>query len=125
MAKENTFLWASVHQPTSQQIESLGKVFMLQDVNPGLLSKLGNIQQDSDLHALAVELIKYARDNDSTLVQPAGSPAFHVVLGKRLAGILATDRPSVIFSYSKRVSYDVVLPEGTKKVSYFKHEGWI
>ena len=121
----NKFLWASVHQPTQEQIKSLGEVIMLQDVNPGLLSNISDIQQDSNLSLLALNLINFAIDNNHTLVQPSGSPAFHVVLGKALLTIDSPDRPQIMFSFSKRVSYDIVLPEGTKKVSYFKHEGWV
>ena len=121
-----TFLWASPHKPTNEQVSSLGKVVLLQDINPTLQANLSSQELDTDLNKLALELIAFAVLHEFVIVQPGGSPAFQLTLGKRLTSIPVVDRPSVMFSFSKRVSQDIPQENGTvKKVTIFKHEGWV
>ena len=120
------FLWASPHVITPEQVSSLGEIVLLRGINPGLQNRLSDIRMDTDLNELALELIAMAVLQGYTIVQPGGSPAFQLVLGKRLAGIPVTDRPSVMYAFSKRISVDTIQEDGTiKKTSTFKHEGWV
>jgi len=138
------YLWASAHQPTEEQIhdlESKGRVTMLKEENAELYNKLCNISLDTNLRVLANELLEYCINTGiNILVQPAGSPKFHFVLGKTIGtdkGIeygseqsaycqRCPDYPDIIFAYSKRVSEDIPQADGSmKKVVVFKHEGWV
>ena len=120
----NKFLWASPHTPTKQQrLEMHNNVVLLQDKKPDLFNRLSNIHIGTDLDELSVELLQYCLIRAYTLVQPAGSPAFMAVLGKHR---IEFNKVPIIFSFSKRMSIDEEQPDGSiKKVSIFKHEGFI
>jgi len=120
----NTFVWASPHKPSQEQLDSLGKVVFLSDINADLQRQLSNLDMYSDLDYLAKELIFATKG--MVLVQPAGSPAFQRILGKWLERTNPKDRPMVIYAFSKRMSVDVPQADGSViKTVIFKHEGWI
>ena len=121
-------LWASPHKPTQEQFDSLvemGIVSSLQVDNEEIFNSLSNIQLDTDLVALAEKLAGFAFVNGfDIVVQPAGSPAFHVTLGKVMSNF--ADTLKLKFAFSKRISNDVEQPDGSvKKTVVFKHEGWV
>jgi len=122
---KNTYLWASVHAPSEEQLESLnGDVVMLKDHNPELQEQLNNIEIDTVLARVAVNLIETAEELDAVLVQPGGSPAFQYKLGK-IMNQVEVEKP-IYYSYSKRVSEDIQQADGSvKKVSVFAHLGWV
>jgi hypothetical protein len=114
-------IWASAHKPTDEQLSSLQEegfhVSLLKDVNPELFGALTNLKADSNRSQLAFRLLRLECD---AIVQPAGDPAFHLQLGEK------EKRVRIIFSFTNRVSEDITQPDGSvKKVSIFKHEGWI
>ena len=132
---ETTFIWAAAHEMTPEQESTLnGSIKMLKDIDPQLHNELCNLSKDSDLVGLVWDLLKIAED--AILVQPAGSPVFQNTLGvvsimKRIGSSLdairiAVDTQRIIYAYSKRVSQDIPQPDGSiKKISTFKHEGWV
>ena len=118
----NANLWASPHKPTQEQLNELGEVVFLKELNPELFNTISNIHKDSDLDAIAEMLLIFSYTNGYTLVQPGGSPAFMFALGA------ANTRLSVQtkFAFSKRVSKDAVQADGSiVKTSVFVHEGFI
>jgi len=121
----NLFVWASPHKPSDLQLDTLdGKVVFLADIDADLQSQLSNIKQDTDLDALAKRLIRVTAN--TILVQPAGSPAFQLVLGKWLARTPLFKKPTLLYAFSDRVSTDIPQPDGSiKKVSTFVHKGWV
>ena len=129
------YLWASPHKMTEEQKDSLEgwtTVTKLEDINPVLQNKLSNIQLDTDLRELAIELVEFTSENEfDCLVQPAGSPAFQFELGKEwdyCANVVEFPKKlfKIIYSFNQRVSEDIPQADGTiKKVSLFKHEGWV
>lgn len=133
--KRITAVWASPHNPTTEQLESLKKEFskveFLKEINPELFDEICNSPSDEDeLDKLAVRLCDATVNK--ALIQPAGSPAFQFALGKEIKDRrggwyeFPVPRPIVVYAHSKRESIDEVLEDGTiKKVSIFKHEGWI
>lgn len=126
MNSEKTFLWASVHEPTKEQEESLGNCLMLKDTNPTLYNRLIKVEDFSqaNFQRLAKELISTANSvNASVIVQPAGPPAFQAVLGGMMTTVAA--KISLFYANSRRESSEIRLPDGSvKKVSTFRHIGW-
>jgi hypothetical protein len=128
--KKRTAIWAAAHAMTPEQVESLKKegfkVVLLAEENPKLWQELKNMQIDTDVVSLAERLIAFCVEFENpTLVQPAGAPNFHFLLGGKALD-MARQGLCIRFAFSKRVSEDVIQPDGTiKKVSIFKHEGWV
>ena len=126
MTKNKKLVWASAHNPTPEQIKELremGTVMFLKDTNPELHKKLcNNPSTRKELMDLAEELLE--ETDGCTIVQPAGSPVFMTVLGSIARGV--ANSKTIMFALSKRVSKDIPQSDGTvKKISTFKHEGWI
>lgn len=128
------FLWASPHQPTTEQLSSLeerGEVIYLKEVNPEMFGRLVNQEINDDLITLAEDVVEMcSTEHIHFLVQPGGSPAFQCTLGKVLEsmsdGYYDVAVPAVAYAFSKRVSEDIPQPDGSvKKVSTFIHEGWV
>lgn len=118
---ENTFVWASAHNPTQEQLSELNNLLFLKDMDSDLFAQITNLQSGSNLELLAKRLVRFAIANNAVLVQPAGSPAFHMKLGLAAAGLI-----EVWFSFSQRISEDIPQADGSvKKVSVFRHECWI
>ena len=127
-------IWCSIHQPTPEQLKELGNVVLLQDLNPELQGKLNNTPSTKkELFSLAVELLVFCGDYDN-IVQPGGSPAFQYHLGIAASeqvpacdgGFIFKYDVLVRYSHSARVSEDIPQADGSvKKVSIFKHLGWI
>jgi len=120
----NNFLWCSAHTPTSEQYNSLDiqhPLLLLKDVNPELAIKLLNTPSDrKECQQLADEISATAEILDAIVVQLGGSPLFLVMA----AGIIGSGR--MLFADSERVSEDIPQPDGSiKKISIFKHKGWI
>jgi hypothetical protein len=133
MKSPKKFLWASSHLPTTEQVldlESRGELEYLSLVNEDLQQSLSNIQQDENLQTLVKNAITTCREHKiTTLIQPAGSPAFLFALGLEFGyseGVYGGIPCEVLFSYSERVSVDTVLEDGSiSKTSIFKHLGWV
>lgn len=137
MTKETKLIWGSPHKPTKEQINSLEEEYnveleYLQETNPELYSKMIDSPETREgLWELAVEVCKKMDNN--ILVQPAGSLAFHHMLGSQKAWRGGSwhegedKRPrQVIYAHSERVSEDHEQPDGSvKKISIFKHKAWI
>lgn len=133
--KTTPAVWASPHNPTKEQSDSLQKEFskveFLKDINPELFAEICDSPADGDeLRKLAEKLCEATAGK--ALIQPAGSPAFQFALGKEIKDRrggwyeIPTPRPFIVYAHSKRVSIDEVQEDGTvKKISFFKHEGWI
>lgn len=128
-SKLTTVVWASPHNPTTEQLEALkfSKVEFLKEIDPELFNEISDSPSDAiGLSKLAEKLCKKLAGK--AIVQPAGSPAFQCALGKEIEAKrnLSMPTPKVIYAHSKRVSVDEMMEDGTiKKVSIFKHEGWI
>lgn len=127
-------LWASPHNPTQEQLESLSSMYTnivyFRDINADLFQKICNSPDNTDgLFRLAYNLISFALDYKSEvdadnlhIVQPAGSPAFQYVLGR----LTSDEYINVVYAHSERVSVDEVQEDGSiKKMSVFKHKNWI
>lgn len=122
------FLWCSPHQPTAEQLSSLqneGEVVFLKDVAPALMERLGDTPRDRQgMFDLALEVQEVAIQRDAKIVQLGGSPAFLFVAGAAINSALSKGR--IIFADSERVSEDQLQPDGSvRKVSIFRHRGWI
>jgi len=120
----NNFLWCSPHTPTEEQYKSLNDqhpLLLLKDIDPELAEKIANTPRDRrDCQRLADEISATAEQYDAIIVQLGGSPLFLVMA----AGIIGTGR--MLFAESERVSEDIPQPDGSvKKISIFKHKGWI
>jgi hypothetical protein len=120
--ENKTFIWASAHKPTQEQLDSLqkqGTLIFLGDIDEDLLSNMMDMQLDTDLNALAFKLLSSVHPTH-ILVQPAGSPAFQNAIGQH-KGVIP-----VWYAFSKRVSEEVPQADGSvRKVTVFKHEGWV
>lgn len=121
------FLWASPHQPTSEQVSALqaeGTVIYLSEIDTDLFKRLVNQEFQTDLTELVEEVLKVCSNEQiDFLTQPGGSPAFQFTLGRVIA---EGKTPAVRYAFSKRVSEDIPQPDGSvKKVSTFVHEGWV
>jgi hypothetical protein len=122
-------LWCSAHTPTSEQLDSLnemGQVLFLKDVNPSMQERINNCSSNreellglvKELSGLRIEL------NDCTIVQLGGSPLFLYIAGATING--CRSKNVILFADSERVSEDIPQPDGSvKKISIFKHKGWI
>jgi hypothetical protein len=128
-------LWCSVHQPTPEQKKDLkngkNELIFLKNINPKLQEKINDLKVDSDLNLLAEKLVQEIIKGGYTPIQVGGSPAFIFAVG-RIYGEMnsplsmerSPERPR--FSYTKRISEDIPQEDGTtKKISVFKHEGWV
>lgn len=121
---KNKAIWASAHNPSQEQINSLDSLgfntVLLKDVDEALFQELTNLGHDSNREELANRILAL---DCKMVVQPAGDPALHLALGR------ASNKhrgPAILFSFSKRVSEDIPQADGTvKKVAIFKHEGWV
>lgn len=117
-------LWCSPHTPTSEQLESLnemGSLIFLKDISTELMNRLTNTPSiRSECKVLADEISEVAERFHAKIIQLGGSPLFLVIA----AGVIGSGR--MIFAESERVSEDIPQPDGSvKKVSIFKHKGWI
>ena len=117
-------LWCSPHTLTSEQFGSLnemGNIIYLKDVNPELMARLINTPSDrNECKILANDVYELSESLDAKIVQLGGSPMFLFVA----ASVIGTGR--VIFADSERVSEDIPQADGSvKKISIFKHRGWI
>jgi len=117
-------LWCANHQPLTEQLESLnemGNLLFLKDIAPELMEQLSNTPSDRDeCKDLADEISDVALEKDAKIVQLGGSPLFLVMASP----IIGSGR--MIFADSERVSEDIPQPDGSvKKISTFKHKGWI
>jgi len=122
-------IWASAHTITEEQKSSLEAegfdVLFLQDINSKLLSKLSNLELESDRETLVQSLVREAMKVGSsefpaTIIQPAGDPAIQFQLGR-----IETNAP-VWYAFTERVSEDIPQEDGSiRKVSVFKHAGWV
>lgn len=130
----NIAVWASPHNPTKEQLESLSdgytNIVYLKDINADLFQKICNSPSNTDgLFKLADDLISFISDYKSEInadnlhiVQPAGSPAFQYILGR----LTSDEYINVVYAHSERVSVDEVQEDGSiKKTSVFKHKNWI
>ncbi len=118
------YVWCSPHTPTAEQLNDLGTVVYLKDIDKDLFNTISNLKVGDKLYSIAKALL-YKFDHHTVLLQPAGSPAFQFELGKVYARGNATELPIVMYAVSERVSQDIPQPDGTiKKVSIFKHLGW-
>ncbi len=129
-------LWASPHKPTEKQLEDLGTVEYLEDINPNLFGRLVDSPSNREgLYELAEDLLSFAQEAGYDVYQPAGSPAFQFILGRVIATTLPDHMGGLSYSYqgvnikyahSKRVSFEVTDPDGSvKKTVVFNHLGWI
>lgn len=117
-------LWCSPHTPTSEQLTSLnemGSLIFLKDIAPELMARLSNTpSKRNECAILADNISELAEKHNAIIIQLGGSPLFLVMA----AGVIGTGR--MIFADSERVSEDIPQPDGSvKKVSIFKHKGWI
>lgn len=122
------FLWCSPHTPTAEQLHSLqneGEVIFLKEIAPALMERLGDTPRDRQgMFDLALEVLEVSDQLDAKIVQLGGSPAFLFVAGAAINSALSKGR--IIFADSERVSEDQPQPDGSvKKVSVFRHRGWI
>ena len=120
----NNFLWCSPHTPTEEQYSSLNNqhpLLLLKDINPELAERLLNTPRDRrDCQRLADEISATAEQFDAMIVQLGGSPLFLVLAGP----IIGSGR--MLFAESERISEDIPQADGSvKKISIFKHKGWI
>lgn len=117
-------LWCSPHTPTEEQLTSInemGSIIFLKDIAPELMTRLSNTPSiRSECKILADEISDIADTLHAKIVQLGGSPLFLIMA----AGVIGSGR--MIFADSERVSEDIPQPDGTvKKISIFKHKGWI
>lgn len=117
-------LWCANHTPTSEQLESLnemGNLLFLKDIAPQLAERLSNTpSKRNECAILADNISELAEKHNAIIVQLGGSPLFLVIA----AGVIGSGR--MIFADSERVSEDIPQPDGSvKKISIFKHKGWI
>lgn len=94
---------ASKHTPTPDQLLELGDVIYLRDLDNNLLQS--NIQKDTDLFSLAVQLIDLCQKHKLICVQPDGPNAFQNTLGK-VAELYADGDIIFLYSHLKQVSKD-------------------
>lgn len=128
-------LWCSVHQPTPEQLQQLkndnNELIYLKDINPRLQGEINALRFDSNLNVLAEELVQEIDRGNYTPIQIGGSPAFIFKVGSlygEMNSPMSMERApkGPKFSYTKRISEDVPQEDGTtKKISIFKHEGWV
>ena len=128
----NTFVWASPHKPTAEQLVELttiGTVIYMEIEQPKLYDAMLNNTLESDLSEIASDVIQYVYQKNLILVQPAGSPAFQMVLGlenAHHANAGGLELQPVMYSYTERKSVDMPQPDGSViKRSIFRHQGWI
>ena len=117
-------LWCSPHTPTSEQLESLnnmGNLMFLRDIHPSLMARLMDTPSNrKDCMILADNISELAEKHNAIIIQLGGSPLFLVMA----AGVIGSGR--MIFADSERISEDIPQADGSvKKVSIFKHKGWI
>lgn len=117
-------LWCSAHTPTSEQLESLnnmGNLMFLGDIHPSLMTRLSNTPSSrNECRVLADNISELAEKHNAKIIQLGGSPMFLVVA----SSVIGSGR--MIFADSERISEDIPQPDGSvKKVSIFKHKGWI
>ena len=118
------FLWCSPHTPTEEQFNSLNnqhQLLLLKDIDSELAERLLNTPRDRrDCQRLADEISATAEQFDAMIVQLGGSPLFLVLAGP----IIGSGR--MLFAESERVSEDIPQADGSvKKISTFRHKGWI
>lgn len=126
-------IWCSAHVPTPQQVEELtemGQLLFLRDIDPEMMKRISDSPStEEELEELARDFMRLdclpfetTVDKNIALVQPAGSPAFQLMLGRCMDQM----QIQVMYAHSERVSMDEPQPDGTvKKVSTFQHKGWI
>lgn len=117
-------LWCSTHTPTNEQLDSLnemGNLIFLKDIYPDIMNQLSNTPSSrNECRILADTVSNIAEELDAKIVQLGGSPLFLVMASP----VIGSGR--MIFADSERVSEDIPQPDGSvKKVSIFKHKGWI
>jgi len=127
MYRSLSLLWCSPHQPTIEQLSSLeGELFYLKDVCPSLMERIVNCPDNrSELYKLAEDLFMFSLGKYE-LVQPGGSPAFLFALGTVSVADDGARQGLFRFAHSERMSEEAIQPDGSiKKISTFKHLGWI
>ena len=126
------FMWCSAHAPLNEQLLELnskfpsGEFVYLKDINPVLQEKLNNTPDNrTALYDLAMEVFNFAGKNQvDYLVQPGGSPAFQLALGRIQANYPGS--ADVMYAHSERVSIDKQEEDGSvTKTSVFKHVKFI
>lgn len=117
-------LWCANHTPTIEQhisLNDMGNIIHLKDISPELAERLSNTPSDrNECKILANDISELAERIEAKIIQLGGSPLFLVMA----AGVIGSGR--IIFADSERVSEDIPQSDGSiKKVSIFKHKGWI
>lgn len=117
-------LWCANHTPTIEQhisLNDMGNVIHLRDIAPELAERLSNTPSSrNECKILANDIFELAERIEAKIIQLGGSPMFLFVA----ASVIGTSR--VIFADSERVSEDIPQPDGSvKKISTFRHKGWI
>lgn len=124
-------LWCCQHAISAEQRKDLSdfQISFLSEENPVLFKSLSNCPASSiALQDLAFQLSLECTKFDIAIM-PIGSPAFQFIFAYKVCEMNIGDKELAVgiwFAYSERDSYDEVQEDGsTKKVSIFKHIGWI
>jgi hypothetical protein len=117
-------LWCSPHTPLPEQLDSLnkmGNLIFLKDIAPFTMEMITNTPSNRDeCKDLADTISMLAENHNAKIIQLGGSPLFLVLAGP----IIGSGR--MLFAESDRISEDIPQADGSvKKVSIFKHKGWI
>ena len=117
-------LWCSPHTPTSEQhisLNEMGNLLFLKDISPMTMADLTNTPSSrSECRVLAESISEIAENKNAKIIQLGGSPMFLVMA----SSVIGNGR--MIFANSERISEDIPQPDGSvKKISIFKHKGWI
>ena len=117
-------LWCSPHTPTEEQLQSLqskGNLLFLKDISPMTMANLTNTPSSrQNCRDLADTISEIAENNNAKIIQLGGSPMFLVVA----SSVIGSGR--MVFADSERVSEDIPQADGSvKKISTFRHKGWI
>jgi hypothetical protein len=117
-------LWCANHTPTIEQhisLNDMGNIIHLKDIAPELAERLSNTPSSrSECRVLAMDISELAERIEAKIIQLGGSPLFLVMASP----IIGSGR--MIFADSERISEDIPQADGSvKKISIFKHKGWI
>ena len=131
LRKRPKVLWGSVHalgddqKADIQELYHDADIIFLKDLDEQLYKELVGMQKHSNRTVLAWQLIVLCRDHGIQAVfQPSGDPLFHMELGC-FNSFQNTPIIPMYFSYNKRISEDYEEDGVMKKISTFKHEGFI
>jgi hypothetical protein len=117
-------LWCANHTPTIEQhisLNEMGNIIHLKDIAPELAERLSNTPSDrNECKILANDISTLAERIEAKIIQLGGSPLFLVMASP----IIGSGR--MIFADSERISEDIPQADGSvKKISTFRHKGWI